>query len=89
MLVTDPNNVYESPDGGKTVYVRERGSNERKLHYISPGLVEEMKEKKTQQDWLEIRHAAKTNPALQKAIDHVIMLYHLSKTEEPVAWHPV
>lgn len=89
MLVTNPNYVYESPDGGRTVYAREIGSSERKLHYISPDLVEEMREKKVQQDWIEIRHAAKTNPALQKAIDHVIMLYHLSKTEEPVAWHPV
>ena len=29
--------------------------------------------------WGEIRRPARTNPALQKALDRVIMLYRLSK----------
>jgi hypothetical protein len=32
--------------------------------------------------WGEIRRAAKTNPTLQDAIDRVIMIYKLSKTDE-------
>lgn len=79
--------IYESPDGGKTVYAREHGSLEKKLigyqydinnshvNTFSPG----------QRDfddhilWNEIRQAAKTNPALQKAMDRVKLLYRLSK----------
>ena len=32
--------------------------------------------------WGEIRRAAKTNPTLQDAMDRVIMIYKLSKTDE-------
>jgi len=32
--------------------------------------------------WGEIRRAAKTNPTLQDAIDRVIIIYKLSKTDE-------
>ena len=39
--------------------------------------------------WNEIYQAAKTNPALQDAIDRVIMLYELQKKEDPPQWHPV
>jgi len=32
--------------------------------------------------WHEIRRAAPTNPTLQDALDRVIMIYKLSKTDE-------
>jgi len=32
--------------------------------------------------WGEIRRAARTNPTLQDAMDRVIMIYKLSKTDE-------
>lgn len=32
--------------------------------------------------WGEIRRNAKTNPALQKAMDRVILIYHLSKDKQ-------
>jgi hypothetical protein len=32
--------------------------------------------------WGEIRRTAKTNPTLQDALDRVIMIYNLSKTNE-------
>lgn len=71
--------IFESPDGGKTVYVREMGGQARKLHYVSPAATAEMKETLLTQEWLEIRHAAKENPALQKAVDHLILLYRLAQ----------
>jgi hypothetical protein len=40
-------------------------------------LHETMKEDKL---WGEIRRAAQTNPSLQDALDHAIMIYQLSKT---------
>ena len=32
--------------------------------------------------WGEIRRAASTNPTLQDALDHAIMIYRLNKTDE-------
>ena len=32
--------------------------------------------------WGQIRRAAKTNPTLQDALDHAIMIYQLTKTDE-------
>jgi hypothetical protein len=71
--------IFESPDGGMTVYTREVGSKEKKLHYVSPTAKAEMKETLLTQEWLDIRHAAKSNPALQKSVDHLIMMYRLIK----------
>lgn len=65
--------IFESPDGGKTVYEREAGSLNRKPVY-SEGL-EDFNDHCL---WIEIRKAAKTNPALQKACNRVKMLYRLS-----------
>lgn len=31
--------------------------------------------------WANIRRAARTNPTLQDALDHVIMIYNLTKTK--------
>lgn len=73
--------IYESPDGGKTVYVREPGSDvqSRKLHWESPDakdLREQILEDKL---WGNIRRAAKTNPTIQRALDEAILIYTLSK----------
>jgi len=32
--------------------------------------------------WGEIRRASRTNPTLQDALDHAIMIYRLTKTDE-------
>jgi hypothetical protein len=37
---------------------------------------------KEDQLWGQIRRAAKTNPTLQDALDHAIMIYRLTKTDE-------
>lgn len=71
--------IFESPDGGRTVYVRELGSKEKKIHYVSPAAKAEMKETLLTQEWLDIRHAARENPALQKSVDQLIMMYRLIK----------
>ena len=65
--------IYESPDGGKTVYERDIGSNQKKL--IKSEGFDDLQDHML---WNEIRLAAKTNPALQKAVNRVKMLYRLS-----------
>jgi len=76
--------IFESPDGGNTVYSRESGADQRELiktydPRTSDGrpLHEHILEHKL---WGNIRRAAETNPALQDVLDHAIMIYHLTKT---------
>ena len=74
--------IYESPDGGHTVYRRPIGGtpSERELHSISEEkrtLHEDLQESKL---WGEIRRAAKTDPALRELLDRVIV-YHRLKSQ--------
>lgn len=73
--------VYESPDGGKTVYAREQGApvHSRVMIGQSYELQEELKERKEEILWREIRKEAKTNQQLHEAIERVKVLYYLSK----------
>jgi hypothetical protein len=85
-----PGATYIYERNGEEVYAREVGKTERKLigyKYEMEGkpdprtndgrpLVEHIREDKL---WGEIRRAAKTNTALQKALEHAILIYELSK----------
>lgn len=64
--------IYESPDGGKTVFAREMGSNEKKLVGYQLDLFEDI-------NWYEVTSLARSNPALRQALDHAILIYNLSK----------
>lgn len=75
--------TYEHRDG--IVYAIESGTTEKivigwehKLNKPGDGR-ETYLESKESLLWREIRKVAKTNPALQNALDQCIMLYHLSK----------
>lgn len=79
--------VYERTDG--VVYAREAGANAntrieigRTYDSRTPDgrpLHDHIQEDKL---WGDIRRAARTNPTLQDALDHVIMIYKLTKTHE-------
>ena len=74
--------IFESPDKGETVYVREEGSTERSLYLESKdkkSLHEQIIESKL---WGNIHQAAKTNPALQEALDRVKVTYYLTADYE-------
>ena len=70
--------IYESPDGGKTVYSRNSGSSDRTL----------IKEDTSQNyitkwyQWKEILKLAETEPSLANAINKAEMLYVILKKEE-------
>jgi hypothetical protein len=79
-----PNATYIYERVGDTVYARESGSLER--HPVGWGFDRRPLDKRPLYDrmmddklWGEIRRAAPTNPALQKALDRAIMIYRLSK----------
>lgn len=76
--------VYESPDGGETVYARKSGEVGRQLYSVSDTAKEKIARLKENQLWYNIRQAAKTNPILQQALDQCIMIYKLSKDYEDV-----
>lgn len=83
--------VYESPDGGRTVYKRNSGSAERVLHRIDPTLEAEILRERERNVWIDIFNTSERTPALQEAIERVIVLYELAKDPEtlPPDWHPV
>jgi hypothetical protein len=85
-----PGATYIYERNGDEIYAREFGETERRLigyRYEMEGkpdprtsdgrpLIEHVREDKL---WGEIRREAKTNTALQKALDRAIMIYRLSK----------
>ena len=76
--------VYESPDGGETVYAREQGApvNTRIMIGQSYNAKVRIEERKEEELWKEIRAEAKYNVQLQEAINRVKVLYYLSKDKD-------
>jgi len=75
--------IFESPDKGETIYVRQSGSTERKLMFDNRTvdgrpLHEHLMESKL---WGDIHREAKTNVTLADALDKVKMIYALIKKE--------
>jgi hypothetical protein len=83
-----PGATYIYERNGEEIYAREVGKTDRKLigykyeNKVDPRtndgrtLIEHLREDKL---WGEIRRAARTNTALQEAMERVIIIYHLSK----------
>jgi hypothetical protein len=70
--------IYESPDGGDTVYRRRMGDTQRELHSISDkkrDLLDELKKNKL---WGDIHRAAQSDPVLKEMLDQV-EIYHRLK----------
>jgi len=70
--------VFESPDGGNTVYEREFGSSERKI--IHEGALRRLQQRS--QLWREIFLAARQDAALQEMIDQVEVYYKLKHAHQ-------
>lgn len=81
--------LYESPDGGKTVYGRYEGETERFLvgQNLSPR--RDPLDDHESDLWYNIRAAAKDDKDLQDALERVKILYYLKQKEKPLMWHPV
>jgi hypothetical protein len=81
--------IYESPDGGKTIYAREFNNQNRTIvgyqyqlnNSYSKNISQGQKDMEEHILWNEIRQAAKTNPALHKAMQRAILIYRLSKDD--------
>jgi hypothetical protein len=81
--------VYERVDG--ITYARKLGDPpdqrfEVGRDYDTENLLAELHEARL---WGDIHRAAKTNPALQDALNRVKLIYTLSKQDETIPHHPV
>jgi hypothetical protein len=86
MVNLKPGATYIYERNGDEIYAREFGETDRTLigydHKIDPRtsdgrpLREHIQEDKL---WGDIRRAAKSNEALQLALDRAILIYHMSK----------
>ena len=72
--------IYESPDGGDTVYAREMGAptSER----IMIGQSWQARERVEQRMWNEIYPKRNLNPALTEAVEKCIIIYKLSEEND-------
>lgn len=71
--------IFESPDGGKTIYSRKSGETDRTLVWEDP---EAKKEKLFQQRWVEWRDiltASKDNQGLADLVEKAEVYYRLLK----------
>lgn len=73
--------IYESPDGGKTIYARERGSSDRVLVRTDPALEEINQTAKLVEKLLDMVMLSKTVPALKEQLDKLETIYLLVKNE--------
>ena len=71
--------IFESPDGGCTVYQRDIGNLTRELIKEDRSLHDQLLERTL---WGEIHRAAETNPTIQEALERAKIDYYLSKEYE-------
>ena len=78
--------IYESQDGGNTVYARPMRSlgqdlAERKIVYENPAMLEEKAFFERWHMYRDILEASKDNPSLTKLLEQVEIIYKLSNEE--------
>lgn len=67
--------IYESPDGGKTIYARKSGTTEREMIYQNPSIHYISR----WYEWKEILRAAEDNVPLNDLIKQAEAIYVLTK----------
>ena len=73
--------IFESPDGGRTVYARNPGSHHRTMYSQSPELQQELAELEQQKRWVDIFQARRDNAELNNLCEQVEILYELSRPQ--------
>ena len=75
-IFENPKYVYESPDGGDTVYQRLPGTSARDLYRENLANLDQIREDRM---WGEIRRMAKTDPGMQELLQQVVVYYNLKR----------
>jgi hypothetical protein len=73
--------IFESPDGGRTVYARRPGQKDRELHWQDPKLQREIEELESQKRWVDIVQARRDNLELDRLCEQVEILYELGRPQ--------
>jgi len=77
MIDRTPKLIYESPDGGRTVYSRKSGETVRTLHHIDEMYA---KEQKLAERWVKLKEAVYLDdPAINDLINQIEMMMELKK----------
>ena len=71
--------IYESPDGGRTVYARPAGTLDKKMVFQDPSVKDTLDSIRDDKLWGEIRRAAKKNSQLVSMLEEVKVYYNLIK----------
>ena len=74
--------VFESPDGGHTVYRRHVGKQDRELVSVSKETQDKLDLLKEDKLWGNIRRASRTDSALKEMLDQVRVYYELKHNEK-------
>ena len=74
--------IFESPDGGRTVYARQPGNTNRELYSQDPALQQELKDLEKSKRWVEILQARQDNLELDHLCEQVEILYELSRNSK-------
>lgn len=80
--MSDHQYIYESPDGGHTVYRRHPGKLDRELVSIDQETQDKLDGLKNDKLWGNIRRASKSDPALQEMLEAVVIYYNLKYAED-------
>jgi hypothetical protein len=72
--------IYESPDGGHTVYARRPGSRDRTLDSQDPARQTELAELEQQKRWVDIFQQRKDNAELDRLCEQVEIFYELIRS---------
>jgi hypothetical protein len=73
--------IYESPDGGDTVYRRKTVQAQRELHSVSEEKRKWDQQVENEMLWVKIVKSSRTNPALQAALEQARVVYELSRND--------
>ena len=71
--------IFESPDGGRTIYSRRPGEMDRRLHHRDPELERELAQQAQLERWRDIFQARQHDPELDRLCEQVEILYELSR----------
>jgi hypothetical protein len=89
MSQSKPKYIYESPDGGATVYARPVGADPADRWKLPDTPYQrEMTRLHNEQELARgMFELARSNEGLRKALDHAIMIYNLIKNEDGSTKH--
>lgn len=74
--------IYESPDGGHTVYRRHPGKLDRELVSVDKETQDRINQQKEDKVWGEIRRCAESDTALKEMLDAIIIYYNLKYAKD-------